>query len=212
MRRQLLNYGNNKCRNHCAPIILLCLLLGFLFVFSFPKDIRADDDRLPPDLQAKLLLTVLAYDKNLPKKTTDTIGIGLMYLPSLQDSYQEAMDLEASLKKFKEKKINGFGFTVHPLAYVGEQSLRQALQDTPFSVVCIMYGVTKDIKIISRIFKDKKVFSCVSSIEAFRSGDLSLHIGIKGKKPKIYINLSSAVAEGTNFSAKFLRIAEVLDQ
>jgi len=40
---------------------------------------------------------------------------------------------------------------------------------------------------------------------------VTMAVGLKDNKPKIYLNLSSAKSEGADFSAKFLRVAEIVD-
>jgi len=40
----------------------------------------------------------------------------------------------------------------------------------------------------------------------------SMSVGLKANKPKIYLNLSSAKVEGADFSAKFLRIVEIIGE
>ena len=64
---------------------------------------------------------------------------------------------------------------------------------------------------ITKLTQSAKILSCSSRAKYVTTCGVTMAVGLKDNKPKIYLNLSSAKREGADFSAKFLRVAEIVD-
>ena len=67
------------------------------------------------------------------------------------------------------------------------------------------------LKEIIELTQKEKILSWTNNTEYVSSCGVTMGVGLKENKPKIYLNFSSAQREGVDFSAKFLRIAEIVD-
>ena len=63
-----------------------------------------------------------------------------------------------------------------------------------------------------KVTQSEKILSCTCKAEYVTSCGVTMAVGLKDNKPKIYLNLSSAKREGADFSAKFLRVAEIVEK
>ena len=171
----------------------------------------ADNRDIPVDLQAKLLLTALTYDKNLEKRNSTQLDIALLYFPWSRESKEAAQSFSKTLERFKDKKISGLSFNVFLLTYNGDFGLKEKFADKHIDVLFIVGGEESMIKDTITVTQAEKILSCSNKPEHVKTCGVSMAVGLKDNKPKIYLNLTSAKLEGADFSAKFLRVAEIVE-
>ena len=97
------------------------------------------------------------------------------------------------------------------MSYDGDSGLKEKIDENHIDVLFIAGGKKDMVKEIVRVTQSKQILSATSKVDHVTSCGVSLAVGLKENKPKIYLNLSSAKGEGCDFSAKFLRIAEIVD-
>ena len=192
-------------------MILKYLLILALITGGIPVPASADNGNIPVELQAKLFLTVLAYDKNLEKEAEKQLDIGIVYFPEFSQSKEEALNLSKTLEGFKDKKISGRSFHTVILSYTGNGGLKKKIVDEHIDVLFIAQGEKKFIEAVLKVTQSKKILSCTSKAEYVTTSGVTMAVGLKDNKPKIYLNLTSAIREGADFRAKFLRVAEIVD-
>ena len=190
-------------------IIISLAIITFGIV---PSQVSADNGEVPLDLQAKLLLTALTYDKNMEKKANGQLDIGILYFPWIEQSKKQAVNFSKTLKTFKDKKIWGRTFHVFLFTYDGDAGLKERIEENHIDVLFIAGGKKDMVKEVVRVTQLKQILSATSKADQVTSCGVTLAVGLKENKPKIYLNLSSAKAEGSDFSARFLRIAEIVDE
>jgi hypothetical protein len=195
------------------------MILGFIFISLaiiasgfIPAQVSADNGEVPLNLQAKLLLTALTYDKNMEKRANGKLDIGILYFPWIEQSKEEALKFSKTLKTFQDKKIGGRTFHVFLFTYEGDAGLKEKIDENHIDVLFITGGKKDMVKEIVRVTQSKQVLSATSKADHVNSCGVSLAVGLKENKPKIYLNLSSAKTEGSDFGAKFLRIAEIVNK
>lgn len=193
--------------------VISCIVSLALIVLGFvPNQVVADNGNVPLDLQTKLLLTALTYDKNLAKRTSGQLDIGIVYFPKSAQSSKEAENFSKTLEQFQDKKIGGLNFNTLLLSYNGKAAFKKKIVEKHVEILFIAGGTEPLLKEITRVTREAKVLSCTSKAEYVSSCGVTIGVGMKDSKPKIYLNLSSAKSEGADFSAKFLRVAEIVDK
>jgi len=176
-----------------------------------PAACSADADHLPPEIRAKLLLTALAYNKSLPATTPAGIVIGAVAFYGDRRSKEKAAQSITALGTFKDKKINGLSFKAVLMEYTENTAFERAVQEQSVDVLIITAGPPDGMLEISRTAKAEKVLTIAYDNEHLTEYRLSMCIGLKNKRPKIFLNLSSAKAEHADFNAKFLRVVELVE-
>ena len=187
------------------------LLAAVLTAGVIPPSASADNGSVPPELQAKLFLTALTYDKNLEKTDTTELNIGLLYFPGSSQSREEALTFSTTLEGFKDKKISGRSFHTVILTYEDNGGLKKKIVDEHIDVLFIARGEKQLVEAVLKVTQSEKILSCTSKAEYVTTCGVTMAVGLKDNKPKIYLNLTSAKLEGADFSAKFLRVAEIVD-
>jgi len=205
------------CKQHKRipriQVIVGCIVSLAVIVLGYiPAQVAADNGNVPLGLQAKLLLTALTYDKNLEKKAGEQLDIAILYFPWIERSQEEAESFSKTLEQFKDKKIAGRSFNTSLISYDGDASLKEKISGQHVEVLFIAGGTKRMLKEITQLTRKKQILSCTSKAEYVSSYGVSIGVGLKENKPKIYLNLSSAKEEGADFSAKFLRVAEIVDK
>lgn len=190
---------------------LYSILLVTVITFGvIPLTASADNGNVPVELKAKLILTALTYDKNLETRANGQLNIGILYFPESSQSKKEANQFAKTLEGFKDKKISGRSFSGTLLSYSGNGGLRKKIIDNSIDVLYIVHGKKELIDKVLKVTQSEKIISCTCEAEFVTSCGVTMAVGLKNNKPKIYLNLSSAKSEGADFSAKFLRVAEIV--
>jgi len=204
--------NKNRELNTIYKSLLYILLAALITGGMIPPSASADNGNVPPELQAKLFLTALTYDKNLEKKDTAELNIGLLYFPESAQSREEILNFSRTLEGFKDKKISGRSFHTVILTYEDNGGLKKKIVDEHIDVLFIARGVKQLVHEVLKVTQSEKILSCSSKAAYVTTCGVTMAVGLKENKPKIYLNLSSAKREGVDFSAKFLRVAEIVEK
>lgn len=204
--------NKNSTTQQLNRLICHILLITVIACGVIPVTASADNGDVPVDLQVKLILTALTYDKNLEKKADAQLNIGILYFPESSQSKQEAHLFANTLEGFKDKKISGRSFVGTLLTYSDNGGLSKKIIDKNIDVIYIAQGEKELIGNVLKVTQSEKILSCTGKAEYVKACGVTMAVGLKDSKPKIYINLSSAKSEGADFSAKFLRVAEIVDE
>jgi hypothetical protein len=194
-----------------------CMMLKYLLILALittgiPAPASPDNGDIPVDLQAKLFLTALTYDKNLKKRADEKLEIGILYFSETSHSRKEAETFSQVLEEFKDKKISGRSFHVALLSYSDNGRLKKKIVNKHIDLLYIAQGEKNLVQKVLEVTQSEKILSCTSRAEYVTTYGVTMAVGLKDNKPKIYLNLSSAKREGADFSAKFLRVAEIVEK
>ena len=118
------------------------LLIAALLMWGFSAStLCADNGDVPLDLQAKLLLTALTYNKTLQEKPEQHLKVGVLYFPLTPQSQGEATEFFTTLKGFKDKKISGLSFDTSILAYTDISILKKDISDNKINLLYLARGI-----------------------------------------------------------------------
>ncbi len=116
------------------------LIASIVTISLFPPHSSAADLEVSVELQAKLFLTALTYDKNLEMRAGKQLNIGLLYFPEVSQSKEEALDFSNVLESFKDKKVSGRSIGKVLLAYNGNVDLKNSISTNDINVLYIASG------------------------------------------------------------------------
>ena len=131
-----------------ARMILSCSFISLaIIVFGFiPVQVFADNDELPFDLQAKLILTALTYDRSLTKKADGTLTIGILFFPDTVHSQKQALDFAKALEGFKDKKVSSLNINHVVIEYKNSKHLEHIFDKHDIKVLYIATGRGERLK------------------------------------------------------------------
>lgn len=193
--------------------IFLSLLLVFLApVLSWsqqsPEETQAG---VPEELQVPIFLKILTYDRSLEKRIEDTIRIGVLYFPDSPRSRKNKDAFIQNLELNKDKTINGVPFSFTEIRFVTKERLDDVASKGRINVLYVTSGGSNLHKSISRMTRAKKILTLTGRADYVADG-ISVGLAVREERPEIVVNLRSARAEGSDFSAGLLRLCKVIDQ
>jgi hypothetical protein len=191
----------------CIFISLAIITFGFI-----SPQVFADNGGVPFDLQAKLILSALTYDRNLTRgKADDNLTIAILFFTDTPHSQEQALNFAKALEGFKEKQVGGLGLNQIVIEYKNIKDLKHIFEKQSINVLYLATGRGEKLKKILELTQSKKVLSCTPEVINVYEYEVSLGWGVVNNKPKLCLNITSAKAEGADFSAKFLRVVDVIN-
>jgi len=186
-----------------SAIVTLLVLLG-------TSPLGAEVSQLPFDLQATLLLKILAFDRNLEKRVDSTVVVGIMYDAESEESEKAKSEFCQALENYLEKKVKGFAISYRNLEYTSPSDLSAKMKSYDITVLYVTPGNADNLEDLIRASQKNSVLTASCVAEYVEKG-VSVGLGLKNNKPQITINLPSAQAEGCDFSSQLLKLAKVIE-
>jgi len=187
-------------------------IAALLVITIFANSALAENKEVPLNLHVQHFFTALEYDNNFKTRMNDTLIIGILYFPEEPNSRREALELYKSLKVYKSKTLDNLQMSAFLFSSSSISSLERIISIDKIDLIYISSGRKNIIRNMTKVTQAKKVFSFTSHPDYVADCGVSMAVGYKENNPKIYLNLSSAKAEGADFGAKFLRIANIVDE
>lgn len=182
----------------------LCGLLVLL-----PSPARAEKMALTADKQVPLLLKILTYDRQFEAKAGSEVVIGIVYAAADPDSAPAMEALSATLSGFAGKTVKKLPIKYWQIPYSTPDRLEAIVKEKGINVIYVCPGNDKNLPAIIKLAKGGRITTLTGIPEYVKKG-LSVGVGERSGKPQIYINLDASKAEGSDFDASLLRIAEVV--
>ncbi|MCP5051648.1 MAG: YfiR family protein [bacterium] len=162
-------------------VCMLAMIMGKGVMYS--KDVNAD-------LQSKLILKMIAYDRNLAR-FGDPIKIGV--------SSKAMLD---ALQKNGQAPIKGKKLSVAMLGSVGDIG--------NFGIIYADKNWKKDYGAACAAAIDKKILMFCNSYEAVENNQAGIAFRVVGNKPKIVLNIGVSKNQGTDFPSNLLKLTLVV--
>ncbi|KPK77859.1 MAG: hypothetical protein AMJ89_01670 [candidate division Zixibacteria bacterium SM23_73] len=194
-----------KMKSKIMAIALFLLILWLPLLQTEAKE----EMPVPPRVQIPILLKVLTYDRNFERKVGDKLVIGILYDSQDDDSKKIKEKLLDVLDSLSGKTVKDAPFTYVDLGYSSEESLRNSIVSKNIDVLYLAPGGVLYLKSIVQISQKYKILTITGVPDYVKKG-ISVGIGLKDKKPEIWINLGSTKAEGSDFTANLLKLCKII--
>ncbi|HNW58579.1 MAG TPA: YfiR family protein [bacterium] len=183
-------------------ILGLLLLCG---VLAAP----AQEMAVPVEKQLDYFLKVLEFDRMLPRHQVDELRIAVLYQEAFQPSVAARNDFFRACKAYNTLQVSGLPLRVVYISWQGLADLdtRFARLEIAALYVTPLRGVA--IGTIRQLCRLHQVTTLTGVPDYVKAG-LSVGIGVALERPKVLINLTTARAEGADFSSQLLRLSSVV--
>ena len=189
-------------------LIIIFAIKIFLVLFLI-SPLTGEEIPVPLDLQAKLLLKILTFDRNLEKRADSAVVVGIVYNPENTDSKKAKSEFSKALEKYSDKKVKGLPVSQIGLKYSSWAGLLDNIKSYNVSVLYVTSGNSDNLKGVLKASRADSVLT-VTGVPKYVEEGVSIGFGLKENKPEIIVNLSSAEAEGADFSSQLLKLAKVI--
>ncbi len=187
------------------------LIIGTVFLLFSVSHLHADHHvKIPAELEAKLILTALAYDRNLVRNGADEFVLGVFYLKNSSESEKEAKIFFETLSAYKDKLIRGLRIKTFLYGYETVADFKQKAKTMSADSAYITATKKTLLEEITGFTRKESILTITGNVSYVKENRLSIAVGAKDEKPRIYLNLNSAIAEGADFDSRFLRVADIV--
>lgn len=188
---------------HRALPLALLVLLG-LSAFA-----RAEKMSLTAERQVPLLLKILTYDRQFEAKAGSDVVIGIVYSSGDPDSGPAMESLSSTLDGFSGKTVKKLPIKYWQIPFSSPDRLEAIVKEKGVNVIYVCPGNDKNLAAIVKLSQRGRITTLTGVPEYVRKG-IAVGVGERSGKPQIFINLEASKAEGSDFDASLLRIAEVV--
>lgn len=183
------------------PAALVALL-------SLTRVTESRDPGVPVTLQFTMYCKALTFDRALTTRCGDALVLGVLYQPRYRASYDVMEELREA------HALSGIdSIRTLPVKFVAIDAERSEWQkvalDSATDVLIVAPLRGMGMEQISRFAYEHGTLT-VSTEPSYVEGGLALGLRLLGGRPKFLINLPVARAQGVDFSAQLLELAEVI--
>jgi len=182
----------------CAAAVTI----GVIYA-SMPAAARAQDMDVPVQMQVALFLKVLTFDRNLVVSPASEIVVGVVF----QSGYRASINakniaMTALQATANSRKIRAIAIDLD------RETLSTALPRHRPSVLYVAPLRAVEIGDLATIARNANVTTLTGVTEYVALG-LAISVRLQGERPKLVINAEAAKAEGADFSAELLKLAQI---
>jgi len=198
-------------KHSVAKQILLRILMLILLPLSSLAQQEPDTSTefVPEEFQVPIFLKILTYDRSLETRVRDTIHIGILCFPKDIRSTKNRDAIIENLKLNKDKTINGFPFDFVEIGFSTEAELQKTIENKHISFLYITSNGVYIPEAIPKIARAKNILTITGRADYVNRG-ISVGLNAQNGAPQILVNLDSARAEGTDFSASLLKLCKIV--
>jgi hypothetical protein len=176
--------------------------VGFIQAFT-PAVARAQDMDVPVQMQVALFLKVLTFDRNLVISPASEIVVGVVF----QSGYRSSVN--AKNIAMTALQVTGNSRKIRAIAIdLDKESLGTALPRYTPSVLYVAPLRAVEIGDLATIARNANV-TTVTGVPQYVALGLAISVRLQGERPKLVINAEAAKAEGADFSAELLKLAQI---
>ncbi|MBN1755399.1 YfiR family protein [bacterium] len=182
-------------------------ILTAMVLISAALPLENEEMLVPMDMQVPTLMKILKYDRNIEERGQQGLTIGVIYLPEDPESQSQHNEFLASFESLRSKRI--LNLPVNCVSIAGVSNLEEALRTKKVNLIYVTSGLYQHLPLINRISAKNQILSLTGTPEYVDVG-IAVGLGVEEGKTKILINLDRSKAEGANFSANLLKLAQVV--
>lgn len=171
--------------------------------------LRAQEMPVPVHVQLGVMLKILSFDRNLKKRDTREIVIGILYQSKFRMSLDVRDQLTSAIDESPVKEVEGMPIRYVPIDLGRDTDLEGTIADKDITLLYVAPLRAADIESITKVSRALHILSFAAVPEYVEEG-VSVGLSAKGDHPEIVVNLMSARAEGVDFNSQLLKLAKII--
>jgi hypothetical protein len=182
----------------CTIAVGVCAICAFT-----PAVANAQDMDVPVQIQVALFLKVLTFDRNLVIAPASEIVVGVVFQSGYRSSVNAKNIAMAALQSSSNsRKIRAIAIDLD------RETLLTALPRYRPSVLYVAPLRAVEIGDLAASARNANV-TTVTGVPQYVALGLAVSVRLQGERPKLVINAEAAKAEGADFSAELLKLAQI---
>lgn len=181
------------------------LLIATMLFLSSPA--TAEDQPLPANLLVALLFKSLGFDKSIAARGADGFIVGIACKAGDAAELTKAREIAALVPEAVGKLVKDAGTKVEIVELKDAQDVAPLNQK--FDVVYLATGKVEIAKAVIAFSRANGVLVLTGDPEYVRLG-AALGAVLRDQRPKLFVNLEGARAQGSDFDFRLVKLAEVV--
>jgi len=171
----------------------------------------ATEDEVVRRKSVAILLKVMSYDRNFSQRFTEGLRVGVMAKGDSAQSGDCAATTMKAFSAFGSKRLKGKSIKAKRYNVASTAELDSILGAQGPNALFLSEGMDSMLAAVAKQARARKLLVVACDADHVRDGVAAIAV-VRGPddKPKIYINLKTAQAQGADFDARVLKMAEVI--
>jgi hypothetical protein len=164
---------------------------------------------VPANLQAAILVKMLAYDRALKTRAGQSVGIGILYKAADDDSVKMKDNLARAFAAVSSRPLQGLPVQITDHAFRDADQLGAWLASSGVDLVYVTGGLGKERDAIRKACLAARTLTSGPGRSDVEAG-LTVAVVLKGEAPHIVVNVASAREVGADLDPKLLALSDVV--
>jgi hypothetical protein len=164
---------------------------------------------VPHDVRVAVLFKVLTYDKNLKTRSLGKVRIGIVSLQENARSQSDARKMMQAIHASPNRTIKGLPILATSIVLPNAEDLAQQIDKHDLNHVYLSPGLDAILPAVL-VTARRESIPLLTGEETYVRAGAALGVVLRNNRPRILIHAEGAKAQGAQFDARVLRLADVL--
>jgi hypothetical protein len=164
---------------------------------------------VPVDLQVRIFLNALTFDRNLEERTRGELVFAVLVQRRFLPSSQLGDEVLGALRELPDDVVAGHRLRIEGLELTGSEEFRELLETLNPTVLYVSPLRALSVDEIAEATRALKIRT-VTGVPDYVARGLSIGLRLRDDRPEILINREAAIAEGADLTSQLLKLARVL--
>lgn len=198
--RRALARWSGRCLRVVAVVAAICCASG--------SRVTAQTMPAPAEIQAPLLVRILAFERTLRERVGDTLVIGVLYQSRHRPSLLAQREFLEAVRPFDT--VSGIPTLAVGIELNGDATLRGQILAHQVDVLYVTPLRAMTLDTVRAVARDVGLLT-FSGVPQFVIDGLCVGIDVRGDRPEILVNRKALASSRIEFSAQLLKLASIVD-
>ena len=180
-------------------------------VFICPSILLSEDNRIQPKVGLPLFLKIITYDESFNTGGFEKITIYVIYDRSIDLSYEDYLEIEEFFRIHPDINVDGIEVRVRGVQIKSIREISDKISDRDYSLLLVTNIAENQVRKIAEFARGSRLHSYSLNADFVPMG---ITIGVKpdSQNGSIKVNLLSARLEGSKYSARLLKMCDIIEE
>ena len=190
---------------------LKILTTSLILTLACPIALMGGDNYIRPDVGLPLFLKIITYDESFASGIYDKITIYVLYDRSISESYQHYLEVEEYFRIHSDINVDGVPVQMRGIQIKSLETIKTGISSEEYNLLLVTVINKQQIKTVTDFARSARMHSYSLNAEHV---PLGITIGVKPDTHSgaIMVNLMSSRLEGSKYSARLLKMCEVIEE
>jgi hypothetical protein len=164
--------------------------------------------QVPAELQARLFVKILSYDRNLEARAGKDVTVGILVQRRYRASLESAEQMAAAIRALPRPSASES--RLHPVLVDAElEGLAERLEKAEVEVLYVTPLRAMSAAEVAKLTRPRAIRT-LTGVPAYVREGLCVGVAVRDDRPEIIVNLPASRAEGAELSSQLLNLARVI--